>query len=116
MNDEGKNSNGRDLIRLAYVGCGFMAQNVHLPNFSTLNDCRLVALAEHRNVLAHKVAERFGVPKVYDDHRRLLEDTEIDAVALSADYAQQGEIAADVLRGGKHVFMEKPMAVSVAQA
>ena len=106
----------RELIRLAYVGCGFMAQNVHLPNFSSLRDCLLVGLAENRTALGHKVAERFGVPKVYDDHRRLLDDTEIDAVALSADYAQQGEIAADLLRAGKHVFMEKPMAVSVAQA
>jgi predicted dehydrogenase len=106
----------RDAIRLAYVGCGFMAQNVHLPNFMSLSDCRLIGLAENRTDLGQKVARRFGVPKVYDDHRRLVEDTEIDAVALSADYAQQGEIAADLLRAGKHVFMEKPMAVSIAQA
>ncbi len=106
----------RDVIRLAYVGCGFMAQNVHLPNFSSLSECLLAALAENRTDLGHKVARRFGVPKVYDDHRRVLDDAEIDAVALSADYAQQGEIAADLLKAGKHVFMEKPMAVSVAQA
>jgi hypothetical protein len=46
----------------------------------------------------------------------LLDASDIDAVAVSADYAQQGEIAADLLRAGKHVFMEKPMAVSVEQA
>ncbi len=106
----------RDTIRLGYVGCGFMAQNVHLPNFSALGDCVLVAIAENRPVLGRKVAERFGVPKVYGDHRQFLDDPEVDAVAVSADYAQQGEIAADLLRAGKHVFMEKPMAVSVAQA
>jgi predicted dehydrogenase len=106
----------RAVIRLAYVGCGFMAQNVHLPNFSSLSDCRLMALAENRVELANKVALRFSVPKIYHDHRELLGDTEIDAVGLSADYAQQGEIAADLLRTGKHVFMEKPMAVSVQQA
>jgi predicted dehydrogenase len=104
------------VIRLAYVGCGFMAQNVHLPNFSSLSDCALVALAEKRAELARKVAERFSVAKVYQDHRELLGDTKIDAVGLSADYAQQGQIAADLLRAGKHVFMEKPMAVSVQQA
>ena len=106
----------KGIIRLAYVGCGFMAQNVHLPNFSSLSDCTLVALAEKRAELARKVAERFSVAKVYQDHRELLGDTRIDAVGLSADYAQQGEIAADLLRAGKHVFMEKPMAVSVQQA
>jgi predicted dehydrogenase len=37
-------------------------------------------------------------------------------VGVSAGFAQQGEIAADLLRAGQHVFMEKPMAVSMAQA
>ena len=53
--------------------------------------------------------------KVYSSHLELAADAEIDAVAVSANYAQQGEIAADLLKAGKHVFMEKPMAVSVLQ-
>jgi len=104
------------MLSLGYVGCGFMAQNVHLPNFASLDRCRLVALAERRPLLCHQVAKRFGIAKVCLDHREILEDHEVDAVGVSADYAQQGEIAADLLRAGKHVFMEKPMAVSVAQA
>ena len=104
------------VIRLGYVGCGFMAQNVHIPNFSSLSDCRLVALAENRPELGRQVAKRFGIPNVYTEHRHLLDESEIEAVAVSADYAQQGQIAADLLRAGKHVFMEKPMAVSVEQA
>jgi len=105
-----------NVIRLGYVGCGFMAQHVHLPNFSSLSDCQLVALAENRVELGQQVAKRFGIPNVYREHRHLLDQSDIDAVAVSADYAQQGEIAADLLRAGKHVFMEKPMAVSVDQA
>lgn len=103
-------------LRLGYVGAGFMAQNVHLPNFSTLPGCTLVALAEARPRLAAAVAARYGVPTVYPSHRDLAADPTIEAVGLSADFAGQGEIAADLLRAGKHVFMEKPMAVSVAQA
>src|SRR5580692_12312868 len=106
----------RKVIRLGDVGCGFMAQHVHLPYFSSLSDCRLVALAENRADLGPQVARRFGIPNVYHEHRDLLDASDIDAVAVSADYAQQGEIAADLLRAGKHVFMEKPMAVSVEQA
>ncbi len=103
-------------VRLGYIGCGFMAQNVHLPNFATLDDCRLVALAETRPRLGAQVAARYGIPTVYGDHRDLAADSTVEAVAVSADFAGQGEIAADLLRAGKHVFMEKPMAVSVAQA
>ena len=54
--------------------------------------------------------------RVYSNHLELAADPQIDAVGVSANYAQQGEIAADLLRAGKHVFMEKPMAISVFQA
>jgi len=103
-------------IRLGYVGAGFMAQNVHLPNFATLPACRLVALAEARPRLATAVAARYNIPTVYASHHDLAADPSIEAVGVSADFAGQGEIAADLLRAGKHVFMEKPMAASVAQA
>lgn len=103
-------------IRIGYVGGGFLAQNAHLGNFSSLPQGNLVALAERRPHLAEKVALHFGIDKVYPDHLSLARDPEIDAVAVSADYAGQGEIAADLLRAGKHVFMEKPMAVSIQQA
>src|SRR5438034_2076352 len=43
-------------------------------------------------------------------------DPDVDAIAVSAPFALQGEIARDCLLAGKHVFMEKPMAVSLAQA
>jgi predicted dehydrogenase len=103
-------------IRIGYVGGGFLAQNAHLGNFSSLPHGNLVALAERRPNLAAQVARRFGIDKVYPDHLSLVNDPQIDAVAVSADYAGQGEIAADLLRAGKHVFMEKPMAVSIRQA
>jgi len=45
----------------------------------------------------------------------LAEDPDIEAVAVSAGFAAQGEIARDLLLAGKHVFMEKPMAVSIRQ-
>lgn len=103
-------------IRLGYVGCGFMAQKVHIPNFSALPDCQLIALAEVRQELGRRVQARFGIPRLYRDHQALLADPEVEAIAVSADFMVQGEIARDALEAGKHVFMEKPMAVSLAQA
>jgi predicted dehydrogenase len=103
-------------VRLGYVGAGYLAQLVHLPNFSSLETCRVVALAEVRPRLAELVARRFSIPVVYESHLRLADDPDVDAVAVSASFDRQGEIAADLLRSGKHVFVEKPMAVSVAQA
>lgn len=104
-----------DTVRLGYVGCGFVAQSIHIPNLSSLPNANLAAIAEVRPKLRGMVAERYGIPKQYDSHLQLCEDKDIDAVGVSAPYETQAEIATDLLRAGKHVFMEKPMAVSVAQ-
>ncbi len=103
-------------IQLGYIGCGFMAQKVHIPNFASIPTCELVALAEVRTELGKKVQNRFGIPQLYRDHIELAQNADIEAVAVSADFALQGEIAKDLLLAGKHVFMEKPMAVSIEQA
>jgi predicted dehydrogenase len=103
-------------LRVGYIGCGNMAQRVHLPNLASIPDCELVALAEIRSSLGKKVQARYGIPNLYADHRALLEDHDVEAVAVSGQFALQGEIARDCLLAGKDVFMEKPMAVSVAQA
>ena len=103
-------------IRLGYVGCGFMAQKVHLPNFLATPGCEVVALAEVRPELGRKVQERLRIPRLYSGHHELVADPEIDAIAVSGGFMAQGEIARDALLAGKDVFMEKPMAISVAQA
>lgn len=103
-------------LRLGYVGCGFMAQKVHIPNFVSIPECELVALAEIRSELGEKVRARYRIPRLYANHQELAADPDIEAVAVSASFAVQGQIARDLLLAGKHVFMEKPMAVSLEQA
>ena len=107
-----------DPVRFGYIGCGYIAQHVHLPNFAALaaaGECQFLALAEARPDLGQRVAKRYGIPKFYRDHHEMGADPDIEAVGISAPYALQGRIAEDLLRAGKHVFMEKPMAVSAAR-
>jgi predicted dehydrogenase len=105
-----------DPVRFGYVGCGFVGQAIHIPNFASLPNCQFLALAEVRSELGDEVAARYGIPKVYRSHEELAADPEIEAVGVSGPYSLQGKIAEDLLRAGKHVFMEKPMAVSVRRA
>ncbi len=104
------------MIRLGYVGAGFMAQAVHLPNFTALPDCTVVALAELRPQLGQQVARRFDIPRLYRHHTELLADPDIDAVAVSAHFTHQAQVAEDALRAGKPVFMEKPIALTTERA
>ncbi len=105
-----------DDLRIGYVGAGFLAQKVHLPNLARMAGVRLAALAEVRPALGRAVQARWGIPRLHPDHRALAEDPDIDAVVVSGHYMAQGDIAADLLRAGKPVLMEKPMAISVRQA
>jgi predicted dehydrogenase len=103
-------------VRFAYVGCGFVAQTIHIPNFAALPECKFLALAEVRPELGQEVAARFGIPKVYRSHEEIAADPEIEAVGVSGPFDMQGRIAEDLIRAGKHVFMEKPMAVTIKRA
>ena len=103
-------------IRFAYVGCGFVGQTIHIPNFASLPECKFMALAEVRSELGREVAARFNIPKLYTSHEEIAADPEIEAVGVSGPYVMQGRVAEDLLRAGKHVFMEKPMAVSIKRA
>jgi predicted dehydrogenase len=94
-------------VRFGYVGCGFMAQKAHLPNFHRIPGCALTALAEVRTGLRDRIADRYRIPRRYSSHEEMARDPEIEAVGVSAGYALQGQMARDLLRAGKHVFMEK---------
>ncbi len=103
-------------LRLGYVGCGFVAQKVHLPSFTALEGCEVTAVAEVRDDLREAVADRFGIERRYRNHKEMAEAGGLDAVAVSAAFTLQGEIAAEFLRRGLPVFMEKPMATTRKQA
>jgi predicted dehydrogenase len=104
-------------LRMGYVGCGYMAQKVHIPNILALEeDCELAAIAEVRPELGKKVQRRYNIPKLYTSHLELAQDDTVDAVGVSGSGTIQGDIARDLLLAGKDVFLEKPMAVSVRQA
>jgi predicted dehydrogenase len=104
------------VIRLGYVGCGFMAQKVHIPNFSSISGCTVAAIAEVRSDIRTSVADRYSIAKRYASHLELVEDKDIDAIAISAGYSLQGQMAIAMLERGKAVFMEKPMATTSENA
>ncbi|MEK7476823.1 MAG: Gfo/Idh/MocA family oxidoreductase [Candidatus Coatesbacteria bacterium] len=104
-----------ETLKLGYVGAGYLAQRVHLPNLCSLPQIELAALAEVRPKLGKRIQEKFRIPRLYADHLALAADPAIRAVMVSGHFIGQGEIARDLLLAGKDVLMEKPMAVSVEQ-
>ncbi len=103
-------------IGLGLIGAGMVGQLAHLANFVQTPGCRVAALAELRPELGRRAARRFGVPRVYADHREMLQDPEIEAVAVVTRRPATGPVVLDALRAGRHVLSEKPMAHTAAQA
>jgi predicted dehydrogenase len=100
-----------DRIRVGVVGCGLIAQVMHLPYLNELHDrFEVAALCDLSETVAAGCARRYGISRV---HRRwpdlLSEGLDAVMVLTSGDHAP---IAIDAARAGIHVFVEKPMALS----
>jgi predicted dehydrogenase len=62
------------------------------------------------------VLKKWSIPKYFSDYRELCQSPEVDLVLVLTSMKQHGEIAREALRAGKHVLVEKPMAVSLEDA
>ena len=75
-------------VRLGVIGCGYMAQGVHIPCFTRIEDCQLWAVADDDVDLARRVARRWQIPNVFENTEDLLRSPEIDAAATLVPAAQ----------------------------
>jgi predicted dehydrogenase len=101
-----------DKIRIGFVGAGFMGQLAHIRSYALLNDaCELVALAEPRRRTAELVAARYGIGRVYHDHRELLEREELDGIVAVQRYVHHAALLPELYPRVRHLFTEKPLAL-----
>lgn len=99
--------------RIGFVGVGGMGQCAHLRNYASLPECRVVAIAEVREGLGRRVAERYGVPTVYPDHATMLAHEQLDGIVAAQPFTRHGVLVPELLRAGVPVFTEKPLAGSI---
>lgn len=99
-------------IVTAVVGCGRLANNVHLPNLANNPDVELRYAVDIIEERAKAAAEKYGMKGYFTDYRKLFEDKELRAVmVITSNYAHY-EITVDCLKHGLDVFCEKPMTVN----
>jgi len=103
------------VIRLGIVGCNY-GRTVQLPAFRTDRRCEVIALAGSDMARTARIAQECGIPHAFGNWVDLVEDRKIDVVAVAAPPALQSRIATRALSLGKPVFVEKPLATSVAEA
>jgi predicted dehydrogenase len=104
------------IVRVGVIGLGQIAVKAHLPGYSQAPGCQITAIHSMREQHAKDIAKQFGVPHIYKNVDRLLEAKDVDAVSICTPNFTHAEIAIKALKHGKHVLVEKPMAINSVEA
>src|SRR5512133_3397807 len=102
-------------IRVALVGCGRIS-DLHQLGYRGRDDARITAVCDTNNAHAKKKAKEWGVEKVYSDYQQVLEDKDIDLVELLTPHFLHCPMTIQAAQAGKHISVQKPMALSAAEA
>jgi predicted dehydrogenase len=95
------------------VGCGRVTETRHLAAIRRAQGVEAVALSDVDASRLSRVADAHGVARRYESWRELIEDDGVDAVAVCVPPALHTEIALAAMKAGKHVFVEKPLALTL---
>lgn len=104
-----------DKIQLAQVGCGYWGPNL-LRNFSSLPGCDVKYVVEQSEERRNFVRSRYPTVTLLEDAGIVWTDPAIDAVVVATPARSHFALAKAALESGKHVFVEKPLAMNVAEA
>lgn len=97
------------VIRVGVLGAGRIGK-IHAANIAARIPGAVVeAIADPNFAFAKELAEKLHVAKVYDDHRKVMEDPAIDAVAICSSTATHSQFMIEAAQAGKHIFCEKPV-------
>jgi len=106
-------------VGVAVVGLGNLSLNEILPALTKTTQCRLAALVSGHPDKAKRIAAQYGLPDgaiySYQSYDRIADNPAIEMVYVVLPNSMHAEYSIRAARAGKHVFCEKPMAISAAE-
>lgn len=111
----GKDLRPRDPVRIGLVGAGLFAKGTLLPALKGVHGAALHAVATSSGVSGSHLARRYGLSYATTDTDALLSDPDIDLIMILTRHGSHADLVAKALHAGKHVFVEKPLALDEAQ-
>ena len=103
-------------IGIGIVGAGGMASSTLIPNFQATGQANIVAVYDASPETARQVASTYQIEHVCESVEALVADPEVAAVCISSPNAAHHQASLAALAAGKHVFCEKPLARTLAEA
>lgn len=102
-------------VRYACIGCGGIAKNYHLPALARIGAAEFVVACDIDRERARETAERFDAAEAATDYELVVERDDIDLVCVFTKIDSHAEIATAAANAGRHVFIQKPFARTVAE-
>ncbi|NOZ31748.1 MAG: Gfo/Idh/MocA family oxidoreductase [Alphaproteobacteria bacterium] len=99
--------------RIGVIGLGWFGE-IHCEAISNIASLELAALCTRTPERLKEMGTKFGVKSLYTDYHEMLADPDIDAVSVVTMWTEHTDPTVAALKAGKHVFLEKPMAHTVA--
>jgi len=103
-------------VNLGVIGCGKVFTDLHAAALRRVAGVKVVAVADPIESRRTAAAHLMPSAAVFPDWRRLLEQAPVDAIVISTPPADHVECAREAFAAKKHVYVEKPLAVNLAQA
>lgn len=101
----------QSVIRIGIIGAGAIG-SVHAQTFAKVEGAEVAAITDAYLPLAEQRAQEHNITTVHESPQKLLEDSSIDAVIIGVPNKFHAELAIEALKQGKHVLLEKPMAIN----
>lgn len=102
-----------DKVRVGIVGVGIGSYHAH--SYSKIPGVEIAALCDIDPDRAQRVADRFGVRRIYTDYEAMLAEEKLDAVSVCTPNALHAPVAIAALEAGCHVLCEKPLSTSAEE-
>ncbi len=99
-----------DQVRVAVVGTGSIAQIIHLPILTRLNEAHLVAICDIDKAKAQYVAERFGIKRYYTSVEEMIKLEDLQGAIIATPTHVHKSTALPLLESGVDILVEKPLA------
>jgi predicted dehydrogenase len=103
------------MIRIGVIGYGYWGPNL-VRNFADVADCRVTMVSDSRPERRALVEARYPGTATTADYQDLLRSPDVDAVAIATPVSTHFQISLEALHAGKHVWVEKPMTATSAEA
>lgn len=103
-------------IRVAIAGVGGFATGMHLPNLASLSSqFEIRAIYNRSGQKAKAIGNQYQVAYATSDYQELCNDPDLDLIMICTRHGNHAELALQALTAGKHVFVEKPLAINEEQ-